>query len=442
MRIGKIIIKIAFLLSLVTVPAAVFAQGSSINTFSPYSFYGIGDISRQGTTAMHGMGGVGLGSRSRLAINYLNPASYTSIGRRTVLFDVGLESQNYYLSSAQSKSSYNTFNLRNIALQLPLAEKVGFAFSVSPYSSVGYRISGVDENSDILEGIGNVRYQYSGAGGVNQFKAGVGWAPLTWLSIGAEAVYYQGNITRNFKQTITPVTGSGYYLGISSDNQEHVNRILANFGLQATLFSQATSIAQNKRTLTLGATYNMGGKLNSRISEVIMHGPYFTSMGYDPVVNKSYKSDFRMPDIFGVGLFYNSPKLSAGVDYYYSGWGVNGDVSDNISYRNTNSVAAGLQFIPKPGDIRRVMNNWSYRIGARYNEYYMVVNGQKIDETAITLGLGIPLGMRGVNNINLGIELGTRGQTSHGLVKENYFKISVGISLFGDDYWFMKQKYD
>lgn len=424
------------------VPASVFGQGSSINTFSPYSFYGIGDISRQGTAAMHGMGGAGLGSQSATAINYLNPASYSSIGQRTALLDVGLESQNYYLRSAETKSSYNTFNLRNIALQLPIAKGIGFAFSVSPYSSVGYRISGLDEGSGILENIGHVRYQYSGAGGVNQFKAGFGWSPVSWLSIGAEAVYYQGNITRNFKQTITPVTGNGHYLGVSSDNQEHINRILANFGLQATLFSQTMSGSQNKRTLTLGATYNMGGKLNSRISEVIMHGPYFTSIGYDEVVSKSYRSDFRMPDIFGAGLFYKSPKFSAGVDYYYGGWGVNGVVSEKVKYRNTNTVVAGVQFIPKPGDVRRVLNRWSYRIGARYNEYYMLINGQKIDETAITLGLGIPLGTRGVNNINLGIELGTRGQTTNGLVKENYFKVSVGISLFGDDYWFMKYKYD
>lgn len=417
-------------------PAAVMAQGSSINTFSPYSFYGIGDISPQGTAAMRGMGGAGIASRSPIAVNLLNPASYSAVGKQSAILDVGLESQNYYLKSAQSKSSYNSFNLRDIALQLPVAKGVGFAFSVTPYSSIGYRVSGVEKNEGIWENVGHVRYLYSGAGGVNQFKVGFGWSPVKWLSIGADMVYYQGNITRNFKQTILPLTGNGYYLGISSDNQEHVSRILANFGMQATLFSK------NNRTLAFGATYNMGGKLNSRIDEVVMHGPYFSPIGFDEVINKSYRSKFIMPDIFGGGLYYQSPKFSAALDYQYSGWGINDAVSETVNYRNTSSVAGGIQFTPKPGDIRHFMNRLSYRVGARYNQYYMVINGQKIDETAITFGVGIPLGNRGVNNINLGIELGTRGQTVSGLVKENYFKVSVGISLFGDDYWFMKYKYD
>jgi len=60
----------------------------------------------------------------------------------------------------------------------------------------------------------------------------------------------------------------------------------------------------------------------------------------------------------------------------------------------------------------------------------------------VTFGVGIPLGTRGVNNVNVGFEFGTRGRAVAGLVRENYFKVSVGLSLFGDDYWFVKYKYD
>ena len=36
----------------VLVPAAVAAQTSSINAFSPYTMYGIGELNTQGTLAM------------------------------------------------------------------------------------------------------------------------------------------------------------------------------------------------------------------------------------------------------------------------------------------------------------------------------------------------------------------------------------------------------
>lgn len=437
MRIEKIVFKAALAVLLSTVTIAAYAQGSSINTFSPYSFYGLGDLYSQGSASSRAMGGVGLGARSAVEINYLNPASYSSIKQQTALFHVGLEGQNYYLRSASSQSSYNSFNLSSIALQLPLTKGLGMTFSVAPYSSVGYRISTSEQGAGIWENIGYVHYLYSGSGGVNQYKVGLGWAATEWLSVGADLVYYQGNITRNYQQTILPLTGNGYYLGVSSDNQEHVGRVFANFGLQATLYSHENT------KLTLGATYNMGGKLRSKISEVIMHGPYFTSIGFDPVVTREYRSDFYMPNIFGAGLYFQRPKFSAGLDYYYSGWGINGeDRIGNVRYRDTHSVSAGVQFIPNPGDVRRFMNRISYRVGAKYNQYYMVINGQNIDETAITLGLGIPLGMRGVNNLSIGVELGQRGTTSNNLVKENFFKVSVGFSLFGDDYWFRKYKYD
>ena len=137
MRIENRVYKavLSFLLS--CLPLAVSAQSSSINTFSPYSYYGIGDIMAQGPSFSRAMGGVGLGFRSPIAINSLNPASYSAINRQTALFQVGLYGQNYYLRSQDTKSSYNTFNVSEIALQLPIAEGLGFTVGISPFSSVG-----------------------------------------------------------------------------------------------------------------------------------------------------------------------------------------------------------------------------------------------------------------------------------------------------------------
>ena len=41
-----------------------FGQNSSINAFSPYTFYGIGDITTPGDAILRSMGGAGIGFRS------------------------------------------------------------------------------------------------------------------------------------------------------------------------------------------------------------------------------------------------------------------------------------------------------------------------------------------------------------------------------------------
>jgi len=55
----------------------------------------------------------------------------------------------------------------------------------------------------------------------------------------------------------------------------------------------------------------------------------------------------------------------------------------------------------------------------------------------MNFGLGLPVGN---SSINLGFEFGKKGTTSNGLIEENYFNLSVGLSL--SDIWFKKRKID
>ena len=97
------------------------------------------------------------------------------------------------------------------------------------------------------------------------------------------------------------------------------------------------------------------------------------------------------------------------------------------------------------------MNRWSYRLGFRFGDYYMRINEHNIYDKAITAGVGIPLrsAFMGTSAINVGVEFGWRGRTQDGMigtrqfrmVQEKYFKISVGLSLFGEDDWFKRFKY-
>jgi len=55
------------------------------------------------------------------------------------------------------------------------------------------------------------------------------------------------------------------------------------------------------------------------------------------------------------------------------------------------------------------------------------------------MGLGFPVSGT-FSNINVGLEMGKKGTKYYGLVEENYFNISVGLSF--SERWFIKRKYD
>ena len=155
----------------VLLPAAALAQTSSINAFSPYTLYGIGELNTPGALPLRSMGGVGVAMRSGGVVNQLNPAAFSVAPQKTFLFNFGLEGQNYYnaqqLEGVNRTTAYNTFNFHDIAFQMPLAKGLGLGFTLTPYSSTGYRIKGehaFDPSDPVWGNVGRVGYVYEGEG--------------------------------------------------------------------------------------------------------------------------------------------------------------------------------------------------------------------------------------------------------------------------------------
>lgn len=442
MRNRNIILKVASILAAV-VPAVASAQSSSINTFSPYTFYGLGDFSTQGPAFLRAMGGSGVAYHNPFQstfMNTLNPASYGSVNRNSFILNVEMEGQNFYSETADASTSYNTFNIREVGVEFPLWKRIGVGISVTPLSSVGYRVTMNETDPDILANIGAVSQTYLGTGGVTQAKAGIGAAVFKRLSIGAELIYYHGKIDRSFNMIIDPVLSGIHYNQSQGNSLWEISRVSANFGFQYDI------LANSKRLLTVGATYQPKTNMKPRITRSV----YSTNIFADSIEYSSGKSSFYMPHAFTVGLFYQTPKLGVGLDYSSQFWsGINpGDELNHVVFKNNNFIKAGVQYTPKPGD-DQFFNKLTYRFGVRYNDYYMVINDRKINDIALTAGIGIPIRVQGLSSINIGVELGQRGNTATGqfgtqafrMVRERYFKISVGLSLFGEDYWFQKYKY-
>ncbi len=434
--------KIRYTLSLLAIllsSVGVWAQEGSLNAFSPYTFYGVGNLSMSNGTSFDGMAGASVGFRSYMKTNLVNPAAFSAIGRNSMLFEVGITGSNVYSrqyndAGQKMKSSDNSFNFSNVSLLLPLTKKLGLGFSAKPYSSVGYKTRRYDTSDDVMADLGSVLYEYTGEGNITQMKLGVGWEPFKNFSIGAEAIFYHGTIDRRYSATITSFTGNGEYSNLSATASERINRFSGNFGFQWNIISTEDNM------LTLGATYNMGCRLKAQTIDYIPSGNVFG----DSVRFESPSSNFRLPQSVSAGLFFHRQTWSVGVDYEWANWGVNGvDVANNVSYRDTHTIRIGALYTPARFDVRNPMKRLTYKAGFRYGDTYLVKNGFNMTEKAVSIGVEVPFKTMKISNLNLALEYCWRGTLQHNLIKENYVKLSIGVMFFGGDfdYWFVKKKF-
>jgi hypothetical protein len=423
-------------------PLASRAQdNSSLNTFTPYSFYGLGDLQSQGSIATQSMGGIGVGYRdfyqSAFTVNPLNPASYSLIPRQSAALTFGLSGKNTYLESESAKTAHNSFNFNNLGFMLPLGKGVGLALSVNPYSSVGYRALIEETDEEILTDVGHVLYSFRGEGNISQVKAGIGARIFPKLSIGADMIAYLGNISRTATTTITP-TSTDTYSSFTQTAREEVSDISFGVGFQYTLWTSKSG----QRMLTLGGTYQPKLSLNNLSSMTVS-----SSRTTDSIRYTERRGTIDIPQRIAAGLYYATARGGIGLDYTYQDW--NGAFTvpavDRVTLSRTQSFHLGFQHTPNAVDIRNRFNRWTYRGGIRYSDMYLVKDGQKINDLAVTVGVGIPLSWVSISEVSVGLEAGRRGKTGftpHNLpmVRENYFKVSLGFSLF-DNNWFRKQRY-
>lgn len=447
-------------------PFMASAQTSSINAYSPYSMYGIGELLTPGTAQMRGMGGVGIAVRNYGEVNVLNPAAASIAPQKSFLFDVGFDGTYFYniqskynadgVALKPAETAYKTANIHSIALTFPLAERVGFSFSIAPFSSVGYKIKTTDENEDTWADIGRVRYGHDGEGDISQVKVSLGWAPWQKFSVGVAAKYYWGNVTRSYEATATNVvTGSGVYATIKGADRSVVSNIKLQLGLQW------SPIQTETKSLTFGATYDFGGELKPTESSYIYPDNVINSIQAHAVRDRISALELCVPHEVGVGVFFRNRKMAWGADYLYASWGGdNAGYNENstpatvdVRYADTHTVKLGFELTPRQSDVRNYFNRVAYRVGVRAGNYYQTFGGEKINLYAITAGLGMPLRIWGISTMNIGFEYGRMSAKNPiqidakrvGLVRQNSFKITLGFSLFSADtadYWFVQQKYD
>jgi len=329
--------------------------------------------------------------------------------------------------------------------KVPSAIKVNLTGKLRPF------VSGKDVILTLIGmiGVDGARYQsieFSGEGDLTEVKLGIGWEVVKRVSIGVAAQYYWGDIERTYQTVVSNnIVNGGSVNTVTGTDSYGISRIKMQLGLQADL------IQSERQVLTLGATYDMGGNLRPSVNQTVVNGDIYGTV----VRGDTTRMALKLPVQLGVGLYYQNAKIAAGVDYIYQNWENNESPKSvpgavNVAYKNTNTVKLGFEYTPNRMDIRNYLKRWSYRVGFRYGTYYQTFEGKTLSQYAVTAGFGMPVRFLGRSSIDFGVEFGQRGNDSPlridnrqiGLVRQRYVKFSLGLTLFGEDSWFVRYKYD
>ncbi len=440
---------VTFLLAVIVLQAK---SQSTATTSSPYSRFGIGDVSDQLMPQNIGMGGIATATNiigGYNSINVINPASYGKISFTTI--DVGIYSNVITLSKTDYPDERTTnFRLSHVAFAFPVTKHSALSFGLLPYSEVGYNYKQV-----LTKGFGTsptppgspkvdtnaTNYIYSGDGGLSKAYLGYGINIGKHLLLGANVSYIFGSLQQNQATEIPALYGT---LNSNIEEDNHIGGFNYDYGIQYSIdFSDA-------KHLILGYSASANSMLNVQNTYIVsqytrdINGNQ--NVAADSTVNtQSPKAKLQLPQInhFGI-VFQNEGKFLVGADYTMGKWSDLSIAGVNAGLQDSKTFNIGGQITPNANALSNFWALVDYRLGAIFEQTYVNYNGVSIKKYAGTFGLGIPLPHDRASNafykINFSAEIGREGSLSNGLVRENYVNFHLSFQL--NDKWFQRYKFE
>jgi hypothetical protein len=134
--------------------------------YTPYSVFGIGNLSKQGNTHNRGRGAVGIATRNRRYINYLNPASVTARDSLSFMADFSLAGSNRLFTQGDLNNVHNTVNVYDFMISFPIYRKSAMMLGITPMSDVGYQMKSSFTDPVLISKSGMFNYNASGGGSI------------------------------------------------------------------------------------------------------------------------------------------------------------------------------------------------------------------------------------------------------------------------------------
>lgn len=467
---------------------------SQILTSSPYSRYGLGELNSQTFSNSSAMGGSFIAYHqdtiAPFFINAANPAGLASI--RLSVFELGGQAQFTKISSDVTSINKKNTNFSYGSIGFPLKRFGGAAFGIMPYSTVGYKITSIEE----VNSIGSIKYVFQGDGGYNKAFLGAGFKPfrkqeskflhsakhdsltkynksakykrikfgkqlLSELSIGATGNYLFGTVNQT-TDIIYP--GSITYYNTKRQRSIHVSDFTFNGGLQthftidSVKYHGSDSLKKGHRVelkqkikVGFGFFINTPMGIQAKQSNIIYNyslDGFGVERPKDTILNSTGNTGtIMLPLEMGFGFsIKKGEKLTLLMDAATANWsGFKYFDTPNTEFKNSYRVSAGLNYVPNKlafgssNYIKRVQ----YRLGLSYSDGYLDIKNTRIANYAITAGLGLPVGIGRFDDIavvNISAQYGKMGTVSNNLLQEEYVRLILGFTF--NKRWFIKYKYD
>ena len=406
--------KITFLSCFILMYVTSFSQSISS---SPYSLYGVGSLYDADFGLIPSIGSSGIALPSDTFINNLNPASLAYLPQSHFMFEVGGKAIATTFQTSSKTEKRNNFQFSHIAFAFPVTKNSSFSIALRPYSSATFKIS------DLKLPISNSSEYYTlsaeGSGGLNSFDFSYGYRVSKKLSVGASATVLFGNTTDDRSYII-------------ASSLTTINKKTDYNGLRATLGTQY----KIDSTFTIASTF----KMPSRIKASKVQSIESVSNSNSSVIETDVASDtddYYMPLEIGFGIskrFKNN--LNMILDYEKSLWNDTNQSELYGDFVNQDRFALGFTY-RKNKNIRNYSDRIQYATGLNFDTGYLEVDGKRVNNAAISFGVTLPIDYT-FSAINISYSYGQKGRIGDGLIKENYHKLSLNLSL--DGIWFAKRK--
>jgi hypothetical protein len=444
-------LKIFSLLFFILFSFQVFAQSNS-----PYSRYGLGDVSASGNVTSRGVGGISAGYADVVSINFNNPASYSqfqafveqrskklSSGR--VVLDVGTnyESRSLIAPNTPNKFTSNDLLFSYVQVGMPLRKNWGLSFGIRPLNRISYLINRDDSLKDPVSGntIERAITQFRGSGGSYLPSIGTGFA-IKDFSAGFNVGYLFGNRENTTLRSL--VNDSIEYYSSEHSTNTSYGHLFFNAGIQYQVNFDKTTL------LRLGVSGNWKQTIKGsqdRLVQTFTRGSAGEELRVDSVYeNNGVKGEITYPSSYKAGFVLQRNNTSAaswlfGADYTTNKWSEYRFFGQKDSVQNNSMLNIGGQLTPRPRT--NYFSNITYRFGFFTGKDYIKVR-DKLPVFGASFGMALPIRPPRSNPyqatiINLGFEYMKRGNDNN-LLKENLFRLSLGLNL--TDLWFGKQKYE
>ncbi len=479
MRFYNILNKLILIVIFLTSALSSICQ---LNTLSPYSRFGIGDLEQGTSVFSNNLGGSTVALTPFMVLNYENPASYPYIISST--FQTSLNYEYTQIENSTITGNSSKSKLKEIAIGAPFAKNCGFSAGFSPYSVIGYEFS--ESSGSPLEETSGI-FEYQGNGGFTKAFVGFGrkstkygyWVVDRGPEIGLDSVKYMTSAlslglnlynvfgTAQYERNLFFNDFSSFYHRLESSTTSITKGgstigFIFKKGFTPQFELRGNDVKKLKQiNLQLGGTFDsffgdVQTDNTTKIFNAFTQSTTSATLVADTILlSENVEGSLKIPYTLTLGAaisIFNTRQnsLELSIQYRTQDWSnFTNSLSESTPdlYGASSNFSAGLQFTPKPidDDKANFLQRSMYQIGIRQNLSYLNLEGQKISENRIGLGCSIPfLKSKTLSRINLGMDFGFRGTTDNGLIKETSVNAYLGFSLMPNlrlDKWFKQSKY-